>query len=90
MNVAQNVIFQQTYVPKNVDDSLRSVKDANPSPMPPSAMVLGKKLDWANYVAKMCKRAALQNPMDGCLILALTKSSGKIGDRLPSDTYTEL
>ena len=97
VNLARHVIFQQTYAPKNMDDPLHSIKGVNPSSMPPCAKVLRKKLDRANYVSRMWKRAASQKPCDnhpdghGWVFDSGTyKIQWYDGGQMPSDIYRVL
>lgn len=64
VNCVRFMMFQDTYTPKNFGDPLNSIKGINPSSMPPCAKVLRKKLERANYIAQMWKKASSQKPCD--------------------------
>ena len=79
VNDVRFAMFQEAYSPKQLDDPLNSIKGINPSSMPPCSNVLRKKMERANYVARMWKRASSQLPND--------ESPGENGWVLDSDTY---
>ena len=58
MDNVRYIMFEQKYAPKANSDPLDKIKGLHPSIMPPCHKVLVYKIQRANFVAAMWKRAA--------------------------------
>jgi hypothetical protein len=63
VETVRDMMFQEKYSPRDDRDPLDKIKGLNPSSLPPCHRVLTHKINLANFVVAMWKRASSPSPI---------------------------